>query len=178
MVRVSSQSRARKLEAILALVPAGARVLAVGVEGDGGYSAGCSDTGNQIERGLLRAGRGVTALAYYEAPLSLRDDGATLLRGDGKRLPFVDDSFDVVFSNAVVEHIGGPREARRFLDESRRVARLLVIHTTPNRWFPIETHTRLPLLHWLPRRFHPRLLGRNPNFRWGDDDWLFPSVSG
>jgi hypothetical protein len=22
--------------------------------------------------------------------------------------------------------------------------------TTPNRWFPIEVHTMLPLVHWLP----------------------------
>ena len=158
---------------ILALVPAHARILAVGVEGDGGYSAGCSDTGNQIERGLLRGGSDLTAVAYLAAPLSLRAEGATLMRADGKLLPFVDGSFDVVISNAVVEHIGGPGEARRFLAESQRVARTLVIHTTPNRWFPIETHTRLPLLHWLPRRLHPKLFGQNSNYRWGHGDWLF-----
>jgi len=158
---------------MLALVPAGARILAVGVEGDGGYDAGCSDTGNQIERGLLRAGRLVTAVAYFAAPGSLREAGATLLRGDGKRLPFADHCFDVVVSNAVVEHIGGPEEARRFVLESLRVAKDLVVHTTPNRWFPIETHTRRPLMHWLPRRLHPRLFGRSPNYRWGPGDWLF-----
>lgn len=173
VVGVSSRSRSRKLEAILACVPKGARVLAVGVEGDGGYAAGCSDTGNQIERGLLAAGRHVTAVAFYAAPASLRDDGATLLRGDGRHLPFVDDAFDVVISNAVLEHVGGPEEARRLVVESLRVARSLAIHATPNRWFPVETHTRVPLLHWLPRRIHPRLFRRCSAYRWGDQDWLF-----
>lgn len=173
VVGVSSRSRDNKLRTILALVPAGAHVLAVGVEGDGGYEAGCSDTGNQIERGLLRSGRDVTAVAYFATPTSLREEGATLLRGDGKRLPFTDGSFDVVLSNAVVEHIGGPLEARIFLAESRRVASALVLHTTPNRWFPIETHTRLPLVHWLPRRLHPRMFGRSSNYRWTQAEWLF-----
>jgi SAM-dependent methyltransferase len=151
----------------------GASVLAVGVEGDGGYGAGCSDTGNQIEWALLHAGHPVTALAYFAAPMSLREEGATLLRGDGRCLPFVDNSFDVVVSNAVVEHVGGPEEARRFVVESLRVAKVIVIHTTPNRWFPIETHTRLPLVHWLPRHLHPRLFGGSANFQWGAGDWLF-----
>ena len=66
-------------------------------------------------------------------------------------LPFEDGSFDVYFSNAVLEHVG-PRDAqRRFLDEALRVAPRLFV-TTPNRWFPIELHTRAPLVHWLPER--------------------------
>lgn len=169
----SARSRSHKLGLILPLLPTGAQVLAVGVEGDGGYVVGGSDTGNQVERGLLLAGHSLTAVAYYAAPMSLRDDGATLLRGDGRALPFADGSFDVVLSNAVVEHIGGPEEARRFLAESRRVARVLVVHTTPNRWFPIETHTRLPFLHWLPRRVHRWLLGHSSTYRWSADDRLF-----
>jgi SAM-dependent methyltransferase len=173
VVWVSTRSRAQKLETILAHVPAGARVLAVGVEGDGGYALGCSDTGNQIERGLLRAGRDVTAVAFFAVPTSLGDDGAALLRGDGRHLPFVDDAFDVVLSNAVLEHVGGPEEAQKFVVESLRVAKALAIHATPNRWFPLETHTRIPLVHWLPRRLHPRLFRRRSAYRWSDDDWLF-----
>jgi hypothetical protein len=33
--------------------------------------------------------------------------------------------------------------------EALRVSRRVFI-TTPNRWFPIEVHTKLPLVHWLP----------------------------
>ena len=49
----------------------------------------------------------------------------------------------------MIEHVGGEEEQRRFVAESLRVGRRIFI-TTPNRWFPVEVHTRLPLVHWLP----------------------------
>ena len=74
---------------------------------------------------------------------------ARYVQGDALELPFADGEFDVVFSNAVIEHVGGREQQRRFVEESLRVARRAFI-TTPNRWFPVEVHTRLPLVHWLP----------------------------
>ena len=71
------------------------------------------------------------------------------VQGDALALPFPDGAFDVVFSNAVIEHVGGEEEQRRFVAEALRVGRRAFI-TTPNRWFPVEVHTRLPLVHWLP----------------------------
>ena len=59
--------------------------------------------------------------------------------------------FDVVFSNAVLEHVGARERQRRFVGEALRVGRSVFI-TTPNRRFPVEVHTRLPLVHWLPDR--------------------------
>jgi len=67
----------------------------------------------------------------------------------GQRLPFGDKEFDVVFSNAVVEHTGSRVEQSFFIHEICRVGRRFFI-TTPNRWFPVETHTGIPLLHFLP----------------------------
>ena len=82
------------------------------------------------------------------------------VQGDALELPFEDGAFDVVFSNAVIEHVGGREQQRRFVEESLRVARRAFI-TTPNRWFPVEVHTRLPLVHWLPdARGAPRLRPR------------------
>ena len=72
-------------------------------------------------------------------------------------LPFADAQFDIVFSNAVVEHAGSRRQQRFFVDEALRVAKRFFI-TTPNRWFPVEMHTALPLLHYLPAPVHRRLL--------------------
>jgi len=91
------------------------------------------------------------------------------LRADGRRLPFPDKSFDVVHSNAVIEHVGPRKEQARFVAELVRVARAGFI-TTPNRWFPVETHCRLPLLHWLPRPIVERLARtlREPDLGW----WL------
>ena len=48
----------------------------------------------------------------------------------------------------------------RFLSEAWRIARKGIFVTTPNRWFPVEFHTVLPLLHWLPPRLYRSLLAR------------------
>jgi SAM-dependent methyltransferase len=67
-------------------------------------------------------------------------------------LPFSDGEFDIACSNAVLEHVGGREQRQRFIREHLRVARSVFI-TVPNRWFPIEHHTRLPLLHYWPAMF-------------------------
>ena len=68
----------------------------------------------------------------------------------GTNLPFEDDSFDIAFSNAVLEHVGGREEQRRFVHELCRVAPKVFV-STPNRRFPLEVHTLVPFLHWFPR---------------------------
>jgi len=76
--------------------------------------------------------------------------GVRFLFANGKALPFAEGAFDVVHSSAVVEHVGSLSEQAQFIGELYRVARRLVCITTPNRWFPVEVHTSLPLIHWLP----------------------------
>src|SRR4030042_1864807 len=73
-----------------------------------------------------------------------------LLFADGKNLPFPNNHFDIVFSNAVVEHVGGMDEKRRFIHSLVRVAKRAFI-TTPNYWFPIDAHTLIPFTHWFPQ---------------------------
>jgi SAM-dependent methyltransferase len=77
--------------------------------------------------------------------------------GAGKPLPFDDHAFDVICSNAVLEHVGGAERRRLFLREALRVARRAFI-TVPNRWFPLEHHTGIPFIHFSPYLF--RLLLR------------------
>ncbi len=84
--------------------------------------------------------------------------GLQFVRGDGRSLPFADGSFDYVHSNAVLEHVGNRENQRLFIHEAWRVTRKGIFITTPNRFFPIELHTGLPLLHWLPARWYRRLL--------------------
>lgn len=72
-------------------------------------------------------------------------------------LPFETHAFDVVFCNAVLEHVGSRAEQAAFLAEVLRVGRAAFL-TTPNRWYPIELHTVLPVVHWLPVRAHRALL--------------------
>ena len=75
---------------------------------------------------------------------------------DGCRLPYEDDSFDLVFSNSVIEHVGGPDEMQRFARECDRVGRALYIQT-PNRGFPLEAHFGAAFIHWLPRAWYKKL---------------------
>ncbi|MGY1459521.1 MULTISPECIES: methyltransferase domain-containing protein [unclassified Luteimonas] len=86
--------------------------------------------------------------------------GLRFVRADGKDLPFADRSFDWVHSSAVLEHVGSAGEQAKFLAELYRVSRKGLFVTTPNRWFPVEFHTVLPLLHWLPAPWFRALLRR------------------
>jgi hypothetical protein len=76
-------------------------------------------------------------------------------------LPFADDEIDIVTSNAVLEHVGSAENQRRFVAELMRVGRRGFL-TVPNRFFPVEHHTGIPLLHWMDRSFAVacRVLGK------------------
>jgi SAM-dependent methyltransferase len=89
----------------------------------------------------------------------------------GQPLPFADRQFDVVFSNAVVEHVGSRESQARFIAELCRVGRAFFV-TTPNRWFPVEHHTGLPLLHYLPAPIHRRILRPTKYSYWAEEENL------
>jgi hypothetical protein len=164
---VSRRSRAAKLRWLTHQIEPGSTVLIVGASIPRADDLGID---NIVERGLNDF-TDATVLTYDAGdPLV----GSEVVRGDGCALPFRDDSFDYVFSNAVIEHVGGPERARRMLAESVRVARKGAIHTTPNRWFPVEVHTQLPLLHWLPRRWQHAAFARAGRPYWNTTAfWLF-----
>jgi SAM-dependent methyltransferase len=73
---------------------------------------------------------------------------------EGTALPFPQDSFDIVVSNHVIEHVGDHAAQREHLAEIRRVLRDdgVLYLATATRWLLMEPHYRLPFLSWLPRR--------------------------
>ena len=78
------------------------------------------------------------------------------VQADGRRLPFKDRAFDIVFCNSVLEHLADERSRELLAREIDRVGRSYCVQT-PNRWFPIEAHTLTPCFHLLPRRWQARL---------------------
>ena len=155
--RVSMRSRRRKLDRFLELLQPGPEttVVDVGVT-DAPFGDGSSD--NFFEALYPWPGQitavGHTGLDRFTAAFPQ----VRAVRADGRELPFGDAEFDLGFSNAVVEHIAGGRDGqRRFVHELCRVSGRVFV-TTPNRWFPLEVHTLLPFVHWLPAGARERVI--------------------
>jgi SAM-dependent methyltransferase len=148
---ISLRSRERKLRLFLEeLRPtAETTVLDVGADELGfGEGDGCA-TMNFFEE-LYPWPERITALGLHDgAGFRARYPHIPYVQGDACALPFEDGAFDIVFSNAVIEHVGGRERQRQLVFEAIRVGRRVFI-TTPNRRFPVEVHTRLPFVHWLP----------------------------
>lgn len=177
---VSLRSRTRKLRLLLdALAPTEATtVLDVGADevgfGAHGGQSGCV-THNFFEEMYPWPSR-ITALGLHDGSgFRAHYPEIAYVQGDACALPFEDGAFDVVFSNAVIEHIGDRARQELFVREALRVGRRVFI-TTPNRWFPIEVHTRLPLVHWLPEPLAHRAydIARVP---WAKDNHLLGPAS-
>lgn len=75
---------------------------------------------------------------------------------DACAMPWPDKYFDIVYSGAVIEHVGDFSRQKQMAAEIMRVGKRWFV-TTPNRWYPFEFHMRLPLVTWLPGNAHLRL---------------------
>lgn len=154
---VSLRSRRRKLRLFLDELQPTSETTVLDVGADElafGEGVGCG-TLNFFEE-LYPWPERITALGLHDGTaFRARYPCVEYVQGDACALPFEDGRFDIVFSNAVLEHVGGRERQRTLVSEALRVGRSVFL-TTPNRRFPIEVHTRLPLVHWLPARLsHP-----------------------
>jgi hypothetical protein len=90
----------------------------------------------------------IILLNIYEIPKIYSN--ITPVIGNACNMPqYKDKEFDVVFSNSVIEHVGGDKEIRDMANEIQRVAKKYYIQT-PNRNFPIEPHFFFPMFQFLP----------------------------
>ena len=77
-------------------------------------------------------------------------------KGDGRALEYADGSYDIVYSNSVIEHVGTWEDQQAFASEARRVGGQLWIQT-PAYGCPIEPHYLGLFIHWFPSRWHVAL---------------------
>src|SRR5882724_6922448 len=138
-----------KLERWLAITPA-TRILDVG--------------GTMSNWELLKIRPQVTIVNLPRA-MEPGEEGLPWVFADGCRLPFRDRSFDVVFSNSVIEHVGDRLRHEQFAREIARVGVHYFVQT-PNRWFPVEHHLLTPLIHFLPRSWQRRVVGKFAVWEW------------
>jgi hypothetical protein len=156
-VRIATFQRRRMYERFLNDTRVALRdtILDVGVTSDRSYASS-----NYLEAWYPEKSR-ITAVGIDDA--SFLEDvypGVSFIQSNGLDLPFQDNSFDVVHSSAVLEHVGTFENQVRLISECARVARKAVFLTTPNRWFPVEFHTVLPLVHWFPKPIFRDLMRR------------------
>jgi len=98
-------------------------------------------------------------LTHYECPDPLAQH-FEYMDGDACNLScYSDNTFHIVHSNSVIEHVGNWKQMQSFAHEARRLAPDLFVQT-PNFWFFWEPHFRTPFYHWLPEPVRVELLMR------------------
>ena len=146
---IAHRMRARRFEHFLSLVeslPRPIRMLDVG---------GTEDFWERME--FLDSQKAEITILNLSAPPA-RSANVQTMDGNACDMPmFGNDSFDVVFSNSVIEHVGGIDEQRAMANEIQRIGRRYFVQT-PNRSFPIEPHFMFPFFQFLPRRIQVWLL--------------------
>lgn len=165
-VRIATRMRKRMYQVFLDTtgVRQGESILDVGATSDQSL-----ESSNYLEAWYPHKGS-ITAVGIDDASfLEELYPGMKFISANGLDLPFPDGSFDFVHSSAVFEHVGSEARQKQFLAELFRVARKSIFVTTPNRWFPVEFHTVLPLVHWLPKRSFRWLMNHTGRSFFGDE---------
>ena len=142
------------------------RILDIGTSDDTGIES------NMLEQlYLYRKNLTCASLTNGELILAAYSGVRHVKIAPGELLPFKDNEFDIVYSNAVLEHVGSRMKQGRFIAEMCRVGprRFLAV---PNRGFPIESHTCLPLVHYLPKAWFRRLLRGTRYDCWSNEENL------
>ncbi|MDR0665038.1 MAG: class I SAM-dependent methyltransferase [Helicobacteraceae bacterium] len=142
----------KKLLAIIDLEKAES-IIDVGVTADKTYMS------SNFFENLFLDHKKITAFSDQDASWMENEyKGLTFKQGTVLDMPFENNTFDLVFSSAVIEHVGSIKNQSKFLSECFRISKKYVFLTTPNRHYPIELHTAMPFIHLLPKNIHRKIL--------------------
>ena len=163
-------SREAKLRHFFSLAQEGQSILDLGVSAE---PPGAYPLLNYFFKNYKYAPDTYTGLGVQDlSSMSEKYPGNKFLTYDGRKLPFKDKQFDWVFSNAVIEHVGYDKDQLFFLNEMLRVSKR-VFFTTPNKYFPVESHSNIIFLHWNNSIFY-RLAKKKNGLYWTQENlYLF-----
>jgi len=107
---------------------------------------------NILPEGYLAERNMTITLVNLPGSVKQQDEGHfRFLEGDACNLNALpDQSYDIVHSNSVIEHVGDWSRRVAFANEALRLAPHCFVQT-PNFWFPVEPHYMTPFIHWLPK---------------------------
>jgi hypothetical protein len=108
----------------------------------------------------IKDNRNVTCLSNLNCKVLLKKypNIKKIILGDGKKNNLPNNSYDIVHSNATIEHVGSHKNQLKFIKECIRISKKYIFIQTPNRFYPIDFHTFLPFIHWLPKNIHRKIL--------------------
>jgi len=165
--KISNKNRRHKFQVFMELFNPGVddNILDIGAN-DEEYS----ENDNMLEK-LYPYKKNITVLGLHSyKEFSNRYQDIKTITYDGKVFPFKDKEFEYGWSNAVLEHVGDFNKQVFFIKEITRTCKKAFI-TTPNRLFPVEVHTRIPLLHFLPKHIFDSILVIF-NLKWASGDYM------
>jgi SAM-dependent methyltransferase len=126
---------------------------------DVGVTADKEEISSNFFENLYPYSERITAFSDQDASWMENEyKGLKFKQGTALEMPFENNTFDLVFSSAVIEHVGSQINQHKFISECFRISKKYIFITTPNRYYPIELHTAIPLIHWLPKRVHRKIL--------------------
>lgn len=166
--RVSALARRRVYELFMRTMQPSAtdRILDIGATDDAGVES------NMLEQ-LYPHRKNITCVSLTDgqAILAAYSGVQHVQITLGQPLPFERNAFDIVHSNAVLEHVGSRELQKEFIAEMCRVAprRFLAV---PNRRFPVEHHTGLPFIHYLPQPQFRKLIRGSRYDVWSHEENL------
>jgi hypothetical protein len=140
--------RFRQFEMLVNPLPKPLRILDVGGENAFWENRGWADRSD------------IQIFSLNLVPEEQRHENIKPIAGDATNLAeFSDGSFDVAFSNSVIEHLFTFENQRLMASEIQRVGKAYWVQT-PNFWFPMEPHFHVPGWQWMPSDLRVSMIRR------------------